>query len=245
MTERWLRTLVVDDEPVANERMRILCAAVAGVEVVGSASGGTDAIKAIEKLAPDLVLLDIAMPGLDGFAVARAVEALAEPPAIVFCTAYDQHALAAFEVAALDYLLKPISAERLSRAIERVRGMARRTAAAPVTRRPWIEEIWLPHRGAMIRLAATDIDRIEAERDYMRLWTGSASYLLHETITRLERRLDPDTFIRLRRSVIVRRTLVVGLRHDGLGIWSALLRNEGEVRIGPTFLAGVKSMLKS
>ena len=236
-----LRTLIVDDEPVAAQRLRVLSEAIDDLRVVGIAGDGIAAIAAIERLSPQLVLLDIAMPGLDGIEVARAVGALPSRPAIAFCTAYDQHALAAFEVGAFDYLLKPISRERLSRSISRLRAFP----SQPATLKPriWIDDVWVPHRGVMHRLPVADIDRIEAERDYVRLWAGSSSYLLHETISRLESRLDPESFVRLRRSVIARRSLLTGLRHDGLGIWSALLSDGSAVRIGPTFLAGVKMLL--
>src|SRR5271155_2963724 len=114
-----LRTLIVAEEPLAVERMQVICASLDEVSVVGTAAEGSSALRLIEALSPDLLLLDIAMPGLSGLGLARGLEGLSARPAIVFCTAFDQHAVAAFEVAACDYLLKPITPERLAKAVAR------------------------------------------------------------------------------------------------------------------------------
>jgi two-component system, LytTR family, response regulator AlgR len=173
--------------------------------------------------------------------VARALEGRARRPAIIFCTAFDRFAVAAFDVAAVDYLLKPVAPDRLAKAVARV---CERLAAPPpsVPQPAWTEEFWVPHRSEMIRIAATDIDRIDAERDYMRLHIGPRSFLLHETISELERMLDPARFIRLHRSTIVRREFIAKLRHDGLGVWHADLRDGAEVRIGRTYLTQAKAI---
>jgi two-component system response regulator AlgR len=169
------------------------------------------------------------------------LEASAKRPAVIFCTAFDGFAVAAFDVAAVDYLLKPVKPERLAKAIARVRDKIVDQPAAPAPS-PWAEEFWIPHRAEMVRVAAADIDRIEAERDYMRLWIGQRSYLLHQTISELERRLDPDKFIRLHRSTIVRRDFITKLRHDGLGVWHAVLNDGSEVRIGRTYHAAARQL---
>jgi two-component system, LytTR family, response regulator AlgR len=238
--EPGLRTLIVDDEPLAVERLQILCAQTPGLALVGTATDGDAALRMIEALSPDLVLLDIAMPGMTGLDVAQALEGRAPRPAVIFCTAFDEFAVAAFDVAAVDYLLKPVKPERLAKAVNRV--LENRADAPKGQQGPWTEEFWVPHRAEMIRVAATDIDRIDAERDYMRLWIGARSYLLHQTISELERRLDPATFIRLHRSTIVRRDFIARLRHDGLGTWHAVLADDAEVRIGRTHLQAVKSL---
>lgn len=237
-----IRALIVDDEPLAIERLRLICTHFSQVEIVGTTTDGEAALAMIEKLAPDLVLLDVAMPALDGVAVARMLETQARRPAVVFCTAYQEHALAAFEVAATDYLLKPVDLDRLEQSLERVRLRMRGLATTPGSR--WLEELWAPHRSEMIRIAIDDIDRIEAERDYMRLHVGERSFLLHQTLMTLERRLDPARFIRLHRSTIVRRDAIVGLRHNGLGLWIARLRNGAEVRIARTYVAKAKAVIK-
>ena len=237
-----LRTLLVDDEPLAVERLQILCARVPGLQLVGTATDGQAALRMVEALQPELLLLDIAMPGLDGIGVAQALEAQAQRPAIIFVTAFDQFAVAAFDVAAVDYLLKPVAPERLERAVARVRGQLGDTAARPPASK-WTTEFWVPHRAEIVRVPASDIDLIEAERDYMRLHVGPRSYLLHQTITELERRLDPADFIRLHRSTIARRDRIAGLKHDGFGAWTAELADGRSLRIGRTYLANARTMV--
>lgn len=238
-----LRTLIVDDEPLAIERMQILCADQPDLTLVGTAADGAAALRMIESLSPDLVLLDIAMPELDGMAVAKSLarSEAGRVPAIIFVTAFDSFAIEAFDLAAVDYLLKPVSADRLGRAIERV--IQRLGVAAPeATQSTHVEEFWVPHRSELVRIAAIDIDRIDAERDYMRLHVGTRSYLLHQTIGALEARLDPSKFIRLHRSVIVRKDRIARLGHDKAGAWHAELVDDAQVRIGRTYLAHVKAM---
>jgi two-component system response regulator AlgR len=242
MTEgKPLTTLLVDDEPLAIERLQILCARMPGLDLVGTASDGAAALRMVGALKPDLLLLDIAMPGLDGMAVARALQSATPRPAVIFITAFDRFAVAAFDVSAIDYLLKPVALDRLERAVGRVRALAAPQAEA----RPaasYARELWVPHRSEMIRIAAAEIDLIEAERDYMRLHVGPRSYLLHQTITELARRLDPAMFVRLHRSTIVQRDRISGFKHDGMGAWSAQLRDGREFRIGRTYLADARAM---
>lgn len=243
--DRPLRTLLVDDEPLAIERLELLCNRRADIAVIGRAGDGETALALVAGLSPDLLLLDIAMPGLDGMAVARAVAIRQRPPAIVFCTAFDRFAVEAFDVAAVDYLLKPVAADRLDRALDRAAKAMRAVDApppAPAAPSPYAEEFWVPHRSDMVRIAATDIDRVEAERDYMRLHIGPRSYLLHHTISELERRLDPARFIRLHRSTIVRRDRIVRLMHDGMGGWQAILADDTAVRIGRTYLSAARAI---
>jgi two-component system response regulator AlgR len=238
---RTLRTLIADDEPLAVERMQIICAGIPELAVVGTASDGAAALRLIDALAPDLVLLDMTMPELDGLSVARRLGGQANAPAIVFVTAHDSFAVEAFDLDAVDYVLKPVTAERLERAIGRA--LARRGAGSPRPASDWIAEFWVPHRSELLRIAADDVIRIDAERDYVRLHLGdSRSYLLLQTIAGLEARLDPARFIRVHRSVILRRDRITGLRHDGLGVWSVELAGEPPVRIGRTYLGKVKAL---
>jgi two-component system response regulator AlgR len=244
-----LRVLIVDDEPLAVERLQILCSRIAGIDLAGTATEGAAALRLVEALKPDLLLLDIAMPGMDGMAVARVLEGEAKRPAVIFVTAFDQFAVAAFDVAAVDYLLKPVAQDRLERAIARVRGLIEKagsgngieTASLPAAT-TWATEFWVPHRDEIIRIAAKEIDLIEAERDYMRLHVGPRSYLLHHTITELERRLDPAEFVRLHRSTIARRDRIAGFKHDGEGAWRAELKDGKSVRIGRSYLANARAM---
>ena len=239
-----MRTLIVDDEPLAVERMQILCARIPALNVVGTASDGAAALRLCEALAPELVLLDMTMPEVDGLGVARGLARQSPRPAVIFVTAHDHFAVEAFDCDAVDYVLKPVAQDRLERAVERA--LARRDAAAPAAEAPvespWIEEFWVPHRSELIRIAVGDIDRIDAERDYVRLHVGARNYLLLHTIQRLEDRLDPERFIRLHRSTIMRRDRIAGLKHDGLGVWSAQLVDGELLRIGRTYLAKAKAM---
>jgi two-component system response regulator AlgR len=240
-----LRTLIVDDEPLAVERLQILCARITGLNLVGTATDGASALRLIKSLTPDLVLLDIQMPGMDGMALARTLADRPFRPALIFVTAFDQFAVAAFDVAAVDYLMKPVEAERLERAIVRVRAQTKAPPPTAAKPSPWVREFWVPHRTEIIRLAVRDIDLIEAERDYMRLHVGARSFLLHKTITELERNLDPAEFVRLHRSTLVRRDRIVGFKHNGSGAWEAQLQDGRWLRVGRTYLANARVMAGS
>ncbi len=239
-----LRVLIVDDEPLAIERLQVICARLDGLAIAGTASDGAAALRMVEALCPDIVLLDMTMPELDGLSVARALSKQDNPPALVFVTAHDSFAVEAFDLDAVDYVLKPVAPERLDRAIARA---ASRRGKRSGTASDWIGEFWVPQRSELLRIAASDVDRIDAERDYVRLHVGQAegaprSYLLLQTVTGLEARLDPAMFIRVHRSMILRRDRIAGLRHDGLGVWSAELADGSVVRIGRTYLSKVKAM---
>jgi two-component system response regulator AlgR len=239
-----LRTLVVDDEAMAIERMQVLLARFEDVSLVGTANTGTQALRLIEALAPDLILLDISMPGLDGLGVANAIQELKPRPAVVFVTAFDQYAVSAFDVAAADYLLKPVDPERLGRAIARVREL-RASGSQTLQPSPYASEFWVPHRSEIVRVDVDAISMIEAERDYMRLYTGARSFLLHQTIKELERKLDPAKFVRIHRSKIVRRDRIRGLVHLGYGVWCVDLGDGQEHRIGRTYLDDVKRIARA
>jgi len=241
-----LKTLIVDDEPLAVERMQILCARIPAIQLVGTASDGEAALRLIEALEPDLIFLDIAMPGMTGIDVANALEGREKAPAIVFVTAFDQFAIAAFDAAAVDYLMKPVAPERLEKTVARVTERLRSAASEPPPGgdpdiRAFAREFWVPNRGELVRIGVADLDRIEAERDYMRMHAGARSWLIHETISALEARLDPALFIRLHRSTIVRRDRIVRLAHDGQGSWTAELDSGHQLRIGRTYLSSVKA----
>jgi two-component system response regulator AlgR len=213
------------------------------VRVVGTASDGAAALRLAEKLEPDLVLLDMTMPELDGLGVARKLAQQEQAPVVIFVTAHEHFAVEAFDCDAVDYVLKPVAADRLERAIERAlarRGQRRQKASG------FLDELWVPHRSELLRIAVSEVRQIDAERDYVRLHVGDGdaarSYLLLQTIAGLEARLDPEQFIRIHRSTILRRDHIRGLRHDGLGVWSVELQNGEAMRIGRTYLARVKAM---
>lgn len=234
-----LRTMIVDDEPLAIERMQVLCAELDQIQVVGTASDGEAAVRLADKLKPDLLLLDMTMPGMDGLGVARLLGKRDNPPAVIFVTAHEDFAVEAFDLEAVDYVLKPVAAERLERAIERA--VARRELDRSEAGE-WLDEFWVPHRSELLRIDSAQVERIDAERDYVRLHVGDRSYLLLQTIAGLEGRLDPARFIRIHRSTILRRDRIRGLRHEGLGVWSVELDNGEALRIGRTYLRKVKAM---
>ncbi len=242
-----LRTVIVDDEPLAVDRLIALAAKIDALDIVGCAGEGAAALERIASLEPDLLLLDMTMPEMDGLEVARRVSELAgRRPAIIFVTAHERFAVAAFDLEAVDYVLKPVARDRLERAVERV--MARSGTARPGGGE-WLEELWVPHRSELLRIDMARVDRIDAERDYVRLHVEGATYLLLQTIAGLEEQLDPGQFIRIHRSTILRRDSIRGLRHDGLGVWSVEL-GAGDraddtgtsLRIGRTYLPKVKAM---
>jgi DNA-binding LytR/AlgR family response regulator len=205
-----MRALIVDDESPARERLRRLLADIDGVELIGEAENGLQAIEWIEREQPDLVFLDIQMPGLDGFGV---IEALSEPPEIVFVTAYDEYAIRAFEVAALDYLLKPFSRERLEQAIRRAREAQRENQDLTMRLAPLLENLAsqgrflnrlaIRDRDRIRVLNVSDVDWINAEGEQVYVHIGEDAYTVRRTLAEFQARLDPGHFFRAHRSAIV------------------------------------------
>ena len=208
------RVLIADDEPLARERLRMLLSKEDWVEIAGECDNGTDAVAAIHKLKPDLVFLDVQMPGSTGFDVIDNVGA-ARMPAVVFVTAYDRYALRAFDVHALDYLLKPFDRERFQQALRRARQHLDRENAGELERRllelvqdlrttPQRPERFVIKSGGRVFFVRTDeIDWIEAAGNYVKLHVGNDAHLLRETMNALEAQLDPDVFFRIHRCHIV------------------------------------------
>lgn len=248
MTDRQsLRVLIADDEPLAAERLQVLLSRTEGGMLVGTASDGESAISMAEALSPDLLLLDIAMPGLDGIDVARALAGQRPSPAVVFVTAFDQFAVAAFEVAAVDYLMKPVEPERLQRALDRARDYLehrRAISAKPAEPSQWIDEFWASDLSGLVRIASRDIDRVSAERDYMRLHVGRRSWLIHHSMAALEEGLDPGLFVRLHRSAIVRRDFIAGFSRNPSGRWIARLSDGTEQPVGRLYSDKVREIAR-
>jgi two-component system LytT family response regulator len=205
-----IRVLIVDDEAPARERLKRLLANIEGVELIGEAKGGVQAVEMIERERPDLVLLDIQMPGLDGFGV---IEALEDPPLVIFVTAYDEYAIRAFEVNALDYLLKPFSRERLEKAVRRAQEALTEEQDFAMRLGPLLESLATQGR-YLTRLAVRDCDRIcvldvdevdwiDVEDEQVVVHVGDRAYPIRRTLTELEARLDPAHFFRAHRSAIV------------------------------------------
>jgi len=231
-----IRTLIVDDEPLARERLRSLLAAEPDIEVLGECADGREAVAAIDRDAPDLVFLDIQMPELDGFEVLAAIEP-AKPPVVVFVTAYSQHALRAFEVHALDYLLKPFDRERFQTTLARVRAQCQRSQGGELTQqlsalladlRPETkpaDRLVVKAAGRVLFLKTLDIDWIEAADNYVNLHVGKESHLLRGTMASIETRLDPAQFLRISRSTIVNVERIKELQPMFHGDYSVILRN--------------------
>jgi two-component system LytT family response regulator len=205
-----MRILIVDDEAPARERLKRLLADIEGVELGGEAQDGLQAVELIEREQPDLVLLDVQMPGLDGFGV---LEALDEPPPVVFVTAYDEYAIRAFEVNALDYLLKPFSRERLEKAIRRAQEAQVEEQDLTSRLAPLLENLVAQGR-YLTRLAVRDRDRIRVldvgevdwigvEDEQVSVYVGNEVYPIRRTLAELEARLDPAHFFCAHRSAIV------------------------------------------
>jgi two-component system LytT family response regulator len=206
-----IRTLLIDDEQPARERLKQLLAAHADVEIVGEAEDGVQAAEQISELTPDLVFLDIQMPGASGLDVAAS---LGQPrPAVIFCTAFDQYAVDAFELSALDYLLKPVNRARLAAALDRVR--ATKTSAADSESDPAIEQLtqaagmtptrFLARRGARFRvIPATEVIAFTFVDSVTHVLTASEQLSMQPTLAALARRLDPNQFFQVSRTAIIR-----------------------------------------
>jgi two-component system LytT family response regulator len=234
---RKIRTLIVDDEPLARERMRTLLNGEPDVDVVGEAVDGLEAVDAILEQSPDLVFLDVQMPKLDGFEVIQTV-GLDRMPATVFVTAYDQHALRAFEVQALDYLLKPFDRDRFQGALDRVRRQLDNVDTGDLNRRllalvrdlkgdraQKADRLVVKSGGRLFFLRADEIDWIEAAGNYVRLHVGADAHLLRETMNSIESRMHPETFFRIHRSHIVNIERIKELQPWFNGEYVVILRN--------------------
>ncbi|MEW5686598.1 MAG: LytTR family DNA-binding domain-containing protein [Pseudomonadota bacterium] len=244
-----LRVLAVDDERLALRRMELLLRAAEGVEVVGQARSGPDALTAIETLRPDVVLLDIKMSGMTGLDVAHVLD---EPggPMVIFATAFRDFAAQAFDLSAVDYVLKPVTASRLERALERARkrrceGVAALPQPATVRTDPpeARREIWVRRRGEFVRLAPEAIEWVEADRDYVRLHAGGNSYLLRQTMHGMLERLGSDRFVRVRRSALVRRDAIQAIRKTGHGEVRIRTASGAELRVGRTYVRQFRAMV--
>ena len=242
---RKTSALIVDDEPVARARVRRLLEEEQDIEVVGESRNGVEALTHIRELAPDLLFLDVQMPGKDGFQVLEDLGA-EETPVVIFLTAFDKYAVRAFEAAALDYLLKLFDEERFARAVARARaqlaqlaqlkkesdvegqpGEDRAEAADALGGEPTrhLERVIIRTGGRVLFRRADEIDWIEAYGNYVRLHIEKAAYLLRETISGLEERLDPQRFARIHRSTLVQVDRISEVRPLINGQWRVTLRD--------------------
>ncbi len=260
-----IRTLIVDDEPLAREGIRLLLQKETDISIVAECSNGTQAVQALQSAAVDLLFLDIQMPEMNGF------EALAQIskdtlPVVVFVTAYDQFALQAFKVHALDYLLKPYSDKEFYETLRRAKEYINLKTLEPVTTRlkellqdiSQNEKIHPPHptshieylsriavtlKGNIIPIPVDEIIWFEAADYYVNIHTQAKSYLLRETLSNLEEKLDPNVFIRIHRSVIVRISAIKEIRPFFEGESYVLLHNGIKLKLGKTYKQKLKAFM--
>ena len=241
-----LRAVVVDDELLAREGLESDLAAL-GIAVVGSYGDGYSARAGIAALRPDVLFVDVEMPEMNGFALLESLAPEELPPAIVFVTAYGQHALRAFEARALDYLVKPITPARLTDAVQRAKlrvdeASALRAAALPTP--SWLSQLIVRDRDTVVVVRVPDLEWIEADTYYVRLHiAGAKPRLLRERISVLEARLDPSRFFRSHRSAIVRLDLVRAIRTTSRYGHSLLLTTGAEVPLGRNRRARLEALL--
>ena len=242
-----MRILIVDDEQLAIDRLADFLSDIEGVEVVGKANNARAGEEAIAELRPDLVLLDIQMPGRSGMALAADLDPQGRPE-IVFVTAFEHFAPDAFSVDAADYLLKPVRFDRLKQAMVRAQRRIRMRIAAALgdavnaeTSR-YAREIWVTVRDGQVRLDVDLIEWIEAAKDYVLLHTATRSYLHRISMNSLEEKLDPKSLTRVHRSAFVRLSLVEKLERPGKGSLKLVLRDGAIIQVGPSY---VKDVLRS
>ena len=252
-----VRVLIVDDEPLARAHLRSLLRERGDVDVVGECGDGRSAIEQIRQLTPELVLLDIQMPELDGLEVIREVGPT-KMPAVVFVTAYDEHALAAFEVHAFDYILKPVSRERFTQAIDRVVGLIRTEpggADRPLealieamrferTERSALDRIAVKVDGRVLFIRVGEIDWIEADDDLVRIHTGKVVHAHRSTLTHLEDRLPASKFLRVHRSTLVNVDRIREIQPWFQGDWVLILHDGTRLHSGKSYRAKVREYIE-
>lgn len=250
-----IRTIIVDDEPLAREKLLGFLDREDDVEIVAECGDGRHAVEAIEEHKPDLVFLDVEMPELDGFQVIENLDC--DPmPKIVFTTAYNQYAVKAFEVHAVDYLLKPFDRDRFAEAMVQIRSATERDTLAPVReqleellsqvsreREPYRDRLVIKTSGRVVLLEVADIDWIDAAGNYVRLNTGSESHLLRETMNRLEGRLDPNRFLRIHRSTIVNVERIKELQQQFHGDYLVMLKGGQRLTLSRSYRDRLQELL--
>jgi two-component system LytT family response regulator len=249
-----LRALIVDDEPPARARLRTLLEAERDVAIVGECASGPEAIEAIERDLPHLVFLDVQMPVMDGFEVLRSLD-VQRLPAIIFVTAYDDYAVRAFEIHALDYLLKPFSRDRFREALARARAQLARDGVPAVDPRvlalldalgkaaPLPKRLLVKSEGRLVFVKVADIDWVEAAANYVRLHVRGESYLLRESMKNMEAKLPPDTFLRIHRSAIVNIDRIRELQPWFHGEYVAILHDGTKLTVSRAYAERVHELI--
>ena len=232
-----MRILIADDEPLARARLAALLRDCDGAEVVASVGDGEAALATCATERPDLLLLDIAMPGLDGIGVARRLAMLPDPPQLVFCTAYEEHALAAYELRAADYLLKPVRAERLREALARAQALRRRTPSAGAT-------LLAQVHGAPVKIPLAEVWYLSADDKYVTLHRAAGEVLIEPSLKAIEETF-PDRFVRVHRGCLIPIERLLGLQRDADGTARALIAGcDATPEISRRNLAAVRKLLR-
>lgn len=233
-----LRAVIADDEPLARARLQRLLGQYEDIDIVADCGNGGEAIAAMQALQPDVAFLDIQMPDLDGFDVLESLSGDSRRPHVVFVTAHSEHAVRAFEARALDYLLKPISAERLRQAIERVRPQPPALGA-----RSFPTRLAVPTHGRIQLVPVDEIEHVSAHANYVELHLGTRALVMRETMTNLEDQLDPKRFVRVHRSRIVRIDGIVDVEPYASGQYLLRLKCGVRVASGRSYLGRVREAL--
>lgn len=236
-----IRTLIIDDEPLARSRIRAMLTNHPDIDVVAECGNAGEAMALLRDEPAGLLLLDVEMPGASGFEIVKTA-AVESGPAIVFVTAHEEFALEAFEANAVDYLVKPFSQERLDRALWRVRRFVEGKGMAPPSRR-CRERFGVRVRGEVVFIRVSSIDWIAGAGNYVRLYSGTESHLLRESLQNLAARLDPAVFLRVHRSAIVNIERVRKLAPAPDGSLSIILQDATAVPLGPTYRAALEEAL--
>jgi two-component system LytT family response regulator len=251
-----MKTLIVDDEPLAREGLRLLLSRDTEVSAIGEARDGREAVAAIRERGPDLVFLDVQMPEMDGFAVVRAIGA-ESMPAVIFVTAHDQYAIQAFEINALDYLLKPVIEERFVKALARAKDRIRSNVAADSSRQiiglletiaapqNYLKRLAVRSAGKTIFLDVEEVDWIGAAENYVEVHVGRANHLLHVTMNALEKSLDPRIFLRIHRSTIVNLGRIKEVQSGAHGEYLITLREGARFQSGRTYADRLKAIVSN
>lgn len=241
-----IRALVVDDEPHARDNVRALLEGEPRWRVIGACDSADALRDAIAAEVPEVVFLDVRLPGSDGVALARQLQQLSPRPLVVFTTAYDGYAVSAFELQAIDYLLKPFDDQRFQVALRRVEQALESAAAvaggAPISR--YVRRLVIRSIGRVQLVDVAHIDWLEASGNYVEVHAGKASFLHRERLRILEQQLDPAEFVRIHRSIIVHRAAVTELRPLAGGDYSVVLRGGESLRLSRTYRAALESFAR-
>jgi two-component system, LytTR family, response regulator len=236
-----IRALVVDDEPLARSNLKVLLRRDAEIESIAECGSGAEAVDLIRGTRPDLVFLDVQMPECGGFEVLELLKAEATMPVIIFVTAYDEYALPAFDAGALDYLLKPFDDARFSLAMLRAKEKIAAQAAVAPRETP---RLTVRSAGSVVYVPIPDIDWVEAADYYACLHVGSKSHLLRQSMTELERELDPRIFCRIHRSAIVNLRRVRALKVDDAGEYQVILQGGQKLRLSRRFRKDLQARMR-